>query len=145
MPPPPPAPHMHRRSGLVSAATRGRRMTGKVRRCPPPAHGVSVFLLNRDRTLDEVRAALCHEYKWAPSLCCARERSHKLWEGERRSLSASFCPEFHISSDSRHGTRAPRGPCTCSISTHICAPTRHRFLSASYKLVTCGAALPDSD
>lgn len=48
---------------------------------PSPAHGVSVFLLNRDRTLDEVQAALRHEYKWARSLCCARERSHKLGKG----------------------------------------------------------------
>ncbi|KAK5913532.1 hypothetical protein CgunFtcFv8_008055 [Champsocephalus gunnari] len=64
------------------------------------AHGVSVFLLNRERTLDEVQAVMRHEYKWAGSLCCARERSHKLREGEQHSLPDSFSPEFNISSDS---------------------------------------------
>ncbi len=76
---------------------------------PPSAHGVSVFLLNRDRTLDEVQVALRHEYKWARSLCCARERSHKLGEGEHHSLPDFFCPEFKISSDSLRSMRAPRG------------------------------------
>lgn len=110
--------------GSVSASARGRRMTRRERRCPPlthfssSAHSVSVFLLNRDRTLDEVQAALCHEYKWAWSLCCARERSHKLGEEEQHSLSDSFCLEFKISSDSLHSTRAPRGLCAPALSLH---------------------------
>lgn len=117
---------------------------------PSSAHGVSVFLLNRDRTLDEVQAALRHEYKWARSLCCARERSHKLGEAEQHSLSDSFCPEFKISSDSLHSTRAPRGLVHLQYrGTYLCLNTSQwpvRLpINWREKRSRGDAALPDSD
>lgn len=122
-------PHMHKQANTQVCVSICKRQENDKEReeVPPPphfsssAHSVSVFLLNRDRTLDEVQAALCHEYKWARSLCCARERSHKLGEGEQHSLSDSFCPEFKISSDSLHSTRAPRGLCAPALSLHTSA------------------------
>ncbi|KAI9515253.1 hypothetical protein NQZ68_026995 [Dissostichus eleginoides] len=66
----------------------------------PPSPPPPILQPTADRTLDEVQAAMRHEYKWAGSLCCARERSHKLGEGEQHSLPDFFSPEFKISSDS---------------------------------------------
>lgn len=100
---------MHKHWGRCQHPHEAGEWQGKSRGAPPSAHSVSVFPLNRDRALDEVQAALRHEYKWARSLCCARERSHKLEEGEQHSLSDSSCPGFKISSDSLHSMRAPRG------------------------------------
>lgn len=87
----------------------------------PPAFGMSVFLLNRGRTLDEVQAALRYEYKWAGSLCCARERRYKLGAGEQHSLPDSFSPGLNISSDSLHRMRAPQGALHLPRGTCICA------------------------
>lgn len=88
----------------VGVSIHKRQKNDKVREAAPtpPAYGVSVFLLNRERTLDEVQAVLRHEYKWDWSLSCARECSHKLGEGEQHSLPDFFCPEFKISSDNLH-------------------------------------------
>ncbi|CAB1427009.1 unnamed protein product [Pleuronectes platessa] len=84
------------------------------------SYGVSVFPLNRDRTLDEAQAALRHEYKWPWSLCCAREPSHKLREREAAQPPHFLCPDFRISSVSLRSTRAPlRDLCSCCIPTWI--------------------------
>lgn len=119
----PPVPHMHKHFAWCQYPQEAEERQGRSGdTCPPPAHGMSVFLLNRDRTLDGMQVALRHEYKWAWNLCCAHERSHKLWEGEPHSLLDLFCLGFKISSDSLDSMRAPRGlllwqyynTCVCS-------------------------------